>query len=346
MKSVGYNGGPGVSIVIPCRNEVRYIEACLRDVLGFEDPPGGFEVIVADGMSNDGTRDIIARFAMEDRRVRMVDNPRRTTPCALNAGIRAACGEIIVRIDAHTSYPPDYLRQCVEVLRETGADNVGGPWIARGDSYVQRAIAAAFGSPFAVGGARGHQVGYEGPVDTVYLGCWRREVLEGIGLFDEDFIRNQDDELNFRLRCAGGIIWQSLRIKSWYTPRDSLIKLFKQYFQWGYWKVRVIRKHRYPASLRHLVPGSFAAALLLLALLASFVGIAADGLAALVGLYLLALIAASTLTAARAGWSLLPILPVVFTCYHLGYGFGFLFGVWDFLIRCRGIGRFVALTRS
>ncbi|HEX2999458.1 MAG TPA: glycosyltransferase family 2 protein [Armatimonadota bacterium] len=336
---------PVVSIVIPCRNEDCYIEECLRGVLAFDQPPGGFEVIVADGMSDDGTRNIVSRIATVDPRVRLLDNPKRNTPCALNVGIRAARGEIIVRVDAHTEYARDYLCRCVEVLQETGADNVGGPWVAKGKSYLQRAIAAAFASPFAVGGARGHRADFEGPVDTVYLGCWRKSILERIGLFDEELIRNQDDELNFRLQLAGGKIWQSPRIRSWYTPRASLRNLFRQYWQYGYWKVRVMQKHGRPASLRHLVPGCFAGTLLILALTAPFLPIAREGLAALLALYLLFLIPASIITAIRTGWSLLLALPAVFSCYHLGYGYGFLFGVWDFLI-CRRGGRFTTLTRK
>jgi succinoglycan biosynthesis protein ExoA len=337
---------PEVSVFIPCRNEAKCIEDCLRAVLAFDSPPGGFEVIVADGRSEDGTRDIVARIAAEDPRVRLIDNPQRTTPCGLNAGIRAAQGEIVVRIDAHTEYAPDYLCQCVQVLRETGADDVGGPWLARGHSYLQKCIAAAFNTPFAVGGALSHRADYEGPIDNVYLGCWRREFLGRTGLFDEELVRNQDDELCFRILRAGGTIWQSPRIRSWYTPRASLGKLFRQYFQYGYWKVRVIQKHGAPASFRHLIPGTFVAALLLLMPLAFLFPPAAIALAVLLAAYALPLGVASALTAASAGWTLLPVFPLVFACYHFGYGLGFLFGVWDFIVRRRAAGRFVALTRE
>lgn len=336
---------PAVTIVIPCRNEARHIETCLRSVLAFEEPPGGLEVIVADGMSEDGTREIIQRLAAEDDRLRLIDNPQRNTPCALNAGIRAARGEIIARIDAHTEYANDYLRQCLEVMRETGADNVGGPALTRAVSYRQRAVAAAYHSRFAVGNSLFHQPDYEGPSDSVPYGCYARAKLMEIGLFDEELVRNQDDELNYRLLNLGGVIWQSPRIQSWYSPRDSLSSLFRQYFQYGCWKVRVMQKHGSPASLRHLVPGTFAGLLMMLALAAPFLWSARIGLAFLLGLYALALLPASLLTAAHAGWSLLPLLPCVFACYHLGYGFGTLFGVWDFLIRRRASGRFVALTR-
>jgi glycosyltransferase involved in cell wall biosynthesis len=342
---------PDVSVVIPCRNEARYIETCLTDLFNQEaiDPDradGGYEVIVADGMSDDGTREILTRLAKQHPRLRWVDNPERKTPTGLNAGIRSARGRIIIRIDAHTEYAPDYLKRCVETLRETGADNVGGPWVARGKSYLQRAIAVAFGSPFAVGGARGHRADYAGPVDTVYLGCWPREVFERIGLFDEELVRNQDDELNLRLQRAGGKIWQSPTIISWYTPRSSLIDLFRQYWQYGYWKVRVIQKHGTPASLRHLVPGAFVSALVLFALLAPFLRLAFAGFSVLAGLYLIGLLFASAHTALRSGWAYAPVMPVVLPCFHFGYGLGFMFGVWDFIVCRRGSGRFVALTRK
>jgi succinoglycan biosynthesis protein ExoA len=336
---------PTISVIIPCRNEARHIESCLRGVLAFEPPPGGFEVVVADGFSHDGTREIVARIAREDSRVRLIDNPARTTPCGLNAAIRSACGEFIVRIDAHSTYAVDYLRQCLAVIQETGVDNVGGPALTQANTYIQRAIAAAFHSRFAVGNGTFHQPDYEGPADTVPYGCYSRSRLVELGLFDEELVRNQDDELNFRLVRSGGKIWQSPRIKSWYNPRDSLSNLFRQYWQYGYWKVRVIQKHGTPASWRHLVPASFVAALILFALATPLFAAAHLALFALAQVYALALLAASLTTAANRGWALLPALPVVFACYHLGYGLGFLIGVWDFILRRRSAGRFVALTR-
>lgn len=336
---------PAVSIVMPCRNEARHIEECLASILALDEPEGGFEVVIADGMSNDGTRQKIQAFVDRDPRVRLVDNPDRTTPHALNRAIRAARGEIVVRIDAHTQYHPDYVVQCLSVLNESQADNVGGPALTRAGGYVQRAVAAAYHSRFAVGDSSFHQADYEGPADTVPYGCYRKSRLMEIGLFDEELVRNQDDELNFRLIQAGGTIWQSPRIRSWYTPRGSLPRLFQQYFQYGYWKVRVIQKRGRPASLRHLVPGSFAALLTALILLAPFSLIAQWGLVGMMGTYGLALIGASALTAARSGAELFPALMLTFPCYHLGYGYGFLVGVWDFVL-LRRKGQYVSLTRS
>ena len=337
---------PAVSVIVPCRNERDQIESALKSILTQETPPGGFEIIVADGMSDDGTREILARLAAEDSRLRIIDNPERIIPTGLNSAIRAAQGRIIIRMDAHTEYAPDYVQQCVAVLHETGADNVGGPWIARGKGFVGRATAAAFQSGFAVGGALGHQLSYEGALDTVYLGCWPVEVFERIELFDEEFVRSEDDEFNLRLTRSGGKIWQSPRIKSWYHPRESLLSLFQQQMQYGYWKVRVIQKHKIPASVRHLVPACFVFSLILLALASLWWPLAAWSWLVLVGTYATCNVAASFLTAARAGWKLFPLLPLVFACYHFAYGYGFLRGICDFIIFRRGpSSTYTELTR-
>jgi GT2 family glycosyltransferase len=298
-------------------------------------------------MSDDGTRRILERLADEDERLRVIDNPGRIVSTGLNTAIRVAHGRIIIRMDAHTEYAPDYVRQCLVVLEETGADNVGGPWIAKEFGFVDLAIAAAFQSPFSVGDRRGHDPGYEGTLDTVYLGCWRREVFDRVGLFDEELVRNQDDEFNLRLTRAGGTIWQSPRIRSWYRPRSSLVALFRQYMQYGYWKVLVIQKHRIPASVRHLVPGCFVLLLVVLLLASFWWSAAVWGWLGLIGVYSVCNVAASLLTAARQEWKLLPVLPLVFACYHFGYGCGFLRGIWDFVIVRRGPDRtYTELTRA
>jgi glycosyltransferase involved in cell wall biosynthesis len=327
---------PTISIVIPCRNEKEHIETCLHSILAQEALPEGVEIIVADGMSDDGTREILDRLAADTPCLRAINNPGRIVSSGLNAAVREAQGNIIVRMDAHTEYAPDYLSQCVSVLRETGANNVGGPARTKSTTYLQSAICAAYHSFFAVGGARFHNVRYEGYVDTVTYGCWPREVFDRIGFFDEELVRNQDDEFNLRLTRAGGKIWQSPRIRSWYQPRGSLLSLFRQYQQYGYWKVRVIQKHQLPASVRHLVPGFFIFALTMLPLLGLWWSFALWCWLALLGVYIVSNASASLLTAARTQWRLLPVLPLAFACYHFGYGYGFLHGMWDFVLWRRG----------
>jgi succinoglycan biosynthesis protein ExoA len=340
------NAEPTVSIVVPCRNERDQIEIALQSILAQQQPPGGFEVIVADGMSDDGTRSILSKLAKQDSRIRIVDNPGGIVSTGLNGAIRLARGRIIIRMDAHTSYAPDYICQCVKLLAETAADNVGGPWVARGKGRVGMAISAAFQSPFATGGARGHDPNYSGPVDTVYLGCWPREIFDRIGMFDEELVRNQDDEFNLRLARSGGKIWQSTKIKSWYEPRETLRQLFSQYVQYGYWKARVLQKHCLPASVRHLIPACFILVLALLPLLSLFWPAALWAWLALLSLYVAANISLSAFTAAAHGWNLFPLLPAVFATFHLAYGWGFLRGFADFFVlRRQPAPSYKALTR-
>ena len=336
-----------VSIIVPCRNEVSAIAATVDSIRSQDPIDGDFEVIVADGMSDDGTRDILARLTAADPRITMVDNPEGIVSTGLNRAIRQAQGKIIIRMDAHTIYARDYVRRCVEVLNEAHADNVGGPWVARGGGIVGRAIAAAFGSGFAAGGARSHDCQYQGIVDSVYLGCWRREVFERVGFFDEELVRNQDDEFNLRITRQGGTVWQSPRIKSVYSSRSSLRGLFKQYLQYGYWKVRVLQKHKIPASVRHLVPAAFLLALAGLPVVALWFEVVWWFWGGLLGLYMTLLLLASIVTASRQGSELLLYLPLVFACFHIGYGLGFLHGILDFvMLRRGGDSRYAALTRE
>jgi len=327
---------PRISIVVACRNEIRHMDGFLETLLAQDMTGIGWEAIIADGMSTDGTREMLDDYCAGNPNIRVISNPGRIVSTGLNLAIRAAQGEIILRMDAHTYYAPDYCRCSVETLLTTGAENVGGPARTRAKGVVHRAISAAYHSRFSTGGARFHDENYEGWVDTVPYGCWKKETLEQIGLFDEKLIRNQDDELNLRLIRAGGKIWQSPRIVSWYSPRTTVSGLFHQYFQYGFWKVMVIRKHRMPASWRHLVPAGFVAANVALAG-ASLVALMAGAPAwaalfggvwlMLVSTYVLAITGASVLAARRSGWETLPWLPLVFGAYHFSYGFGFLAGM-------------------
>ncbi len=294
---------PTASIVVPCRNERRHIEAFCAAALRQALPAGwSLELVVADGGSDDGTRDWLDARARDEPRLHVIDNPGRIVSTGLNAAIARATGSVLVRMDVHTDYAPDYVAQCLATLAATGADNVGGPWHAvpdAGAAPMQRAVAAAFQSRWVAGGARSRQLGYDGPADTVYLGCWPRRTIERFGGFDETLVRNQDDEHNLRIVRGGGRVWQSPRIRSVYRPRAALGQVFRQYLQYGYWKPFVMKKHGQPASLRHLVPALFVAALAGLALLALVTGRGAP-LFALGGLYALA-VAAMTVGVAIEG---------------------------------------------
>lgn len=340
-----------VTAVVACRNEVNHIEACVRSLLAQQEPEGGYEVIVVDGMSDDGTRDVLSRLAPIDSRLTVIDNPRKITPAAFNTGVRAARGRYIAFMGAHARYPSDYLVRCLELADRLHTDNVGGPTIAEGSSYVQRAIAASHHSPFSVGGASWHSLEYEGKAQTVYGGFYRSDVFDRIGLFDEQLVRDQDAEFNFRLELAGGKIWQSPAIRSWYTPRSNLAALFRQYRQFGYFKVLVMLKHGRTPALRQYAPAA-----LVLGLAGSAVAVVVFGLAATLSAnqalaaitawaaalfaamalsYVAVLLIASATTSARYGWDLLPILPATFARYHFGYGIGFLQGLIDFVVRKR-----------
>jgi len=322
-----------ISVIVPCRNEKRHIAEFLKTLLAQElEREWRLEILIADGLSDDGTRGLLRQY----KEVRVIDNPGRIVSTGLNAAIAAATGEIIVRMDVHTTYAPDYIRQCVRVLQETGADNVGGPWVARGRGLLGSAIAAAFQSRFCTGGGKAHDPGYEGEVDTVYLGCWTRSAFDRAGLFDPGLVRNQDDEFNFRLRRVGGRIWQSTRIKSSYEPRNSLPALFRQYLQYGFWKVAVIRKHRSLAAWRHLAPALLVSTILIWlfatamsAVLQMHQAAVATG-AALeteLAVYFLACVAAAAPLARTLDSRVLLLLPGVMAVYHFAYGLGFLIGV-------------------
>jgi len=324
-----------VTIVVACRNEIRHIREFLDSVLAQNFHGMSWEAIIADGLSEDGTRAVLAEYSSSHPQLRVVDNPGRIVSTGLNAAIRAARGEIIIRMDAHTRYAPDYCVLCLETMESTGADNVGGPARTNATGTHARAVAAAYHSRFCTG-ARFHDVNYEGWVDTVTYGCWRKSTFDRIGLFDEKLVRNQDDEFNLRLIRAGGKIWQNPRIMSWYSPRASLSGVFRQYFQYGFWKVAVIRKHKIPASWRHFVPLLFVVinlGLLAVVPLAIWAHaqpvalIAATLWTAMVVFYAVGNLCASVLAAHSAGWDIFPYLPAVFATYHFAWGFGFLVGL-------------------
>lgn len=339
-------GSLHLTVIVPCRNEVDAIDEFLDCVLGQEGVPGTYEVIIADGRSDDGTRDRLQDRASREPRLQLIENPEGIVSSGLNRAIMSARGNTIVRMDVHTHYAKDYLASCLRVLESTGAANVGGAARTRSGTLFQSANAAAFRSWFSVGGAKFHDADYTGEVDTVPFGCWRRDTLLAIGLFDETMVRNQDDELNLRLARSGGRIWQDASIRLWYSPRNSVKGLFRQYFQYGYWKVAVIRKHGKPASWRHVVP----IAAMLMACVFAVAGFALPAawwaLGALTLAYLVLSLAASLQAAIRAGRaSLLPLLPGIFLIYHVSYGLGFLFGLLDALLGRSPSGATVSVAR-
>ena len=318
------SNSPFISVLIPMRNEGHYIARCLDSILANDYPQDRLEILVIDGLSTDRSRDIVREYAKRHPSLRLLDNPKRFVPAALNTGIRAAQGEIIVRADAHAIYASDYIRKCLELLETTEAANVGGVQRAVGTDYTSNGIAIATTTPFGIGDAHYRYAENEMWVDTVYLGAWRKSTLEALGGFNEEWVVNQDYELNFRLRKGGGRILLSPEIKCWYHVRPSLKALARQYLRYGFWKVKTIVT--YPDSLRwrQLAPPALVVALLLsLGLLPvhRILGLAVPVC------YLAANLCAATWTAYRRGWKYLPILPFAFATIHLSWGTGFLAGL-------------------
>jgi glycosyltransferase involved in cell wall biosynthesis len=317
-----------VSIIIPMRNEQKHIARCLNAILAQDYPRDLIEVICVDGMSDDGTREIVESFGPPCSSIRLLDNPKQTAPAAMNIGIRASHGDIVIRVDSRCFISTDYVRQCVEHLHKTGAWNVGGRQQAEAqDNLVSRLIAMASTSPFGMGGAKFRYSDKAQYVDTVYLGAYPKWVLEKVGLYDESLVRNQDYELNYRVRAAGGSIYFTPKIRSVYYGRTSLKKLWKQFFQYGFWKTRVLYRH--PASLkpRHLVAPAFVLALvvgLLSCLFAPGRILFASILLSYTVTSLFFSLRATTQAKSRLH---LLLLPVVFASMHLSWGLGFWWGL-------------------
>lgn len=324
-----------ITVIVPCRNEAKFIAKCLDSILANDYPRECLEVLVVDGMSDDGTRDVIQAYASKYSFIRLLDNPKKITPSALNIGVRCAKGEIIMRMDVHVEYQSNYIAGLLSVLLETGADNVGGLCITvpAKNTVIGNAIAIAMAHPFGVGNSY-FRIGVSERrwVDTVPFGCYRREVFDRIGLFDEELIRNQDDEFNLRLIKNGGKILLIPEIVSYYYARDSLPKLWRMYFQYGYFKPLVGRKIGGVFTIRQLIPCTFVLGLFLLTILAPWLNLALLLDEALLSIYVIANLIAACITAARTKAMYCLALPLVFPVLHFGYGMGFLKGVVDFLL--------------
>ncbi len=314
---------PFVTVVMPCLNEHRYIEACLRGALAQEYPADRVEVLVADGGSTDATRAIVARIAAEDPRVALVDNPGRLQSAGMNEAVRRARGDVVVRMDVHAEYAPDYVRRSVEVLERTGADNVGGAARTRSDAPFQRAVCAALDSPLGVGGSKYRNPDNEGWVESVFNGAFRRSVFETVGLYDPHAITNEDAELNQRIHDAGGGVYLSREVVVHYLPRDRMGALARQYFKYGQGRARTTLKHRRLLSIRPLVP--------FLMVVAGAVLVATSPFHRLLPWALGAYGALALVEAVRVGrsggvrqvltvWSIFPVL-------HVSHGLGFASGL-------------------
>lgn len=324
-----------ISIIIPIRNEENFIRQTIDSILAQDYPQSEVEIIVADGMSTDTTRQIVTSYQQIYPNIKLVDNPGKIVPTGFNHALRQSDGDIVIRIDGHTIIAHDYISKCVETLLRTGTENVGGKMTAVGQNEFAKAVAVATSSPFGVGGSKFHYSNKEEWVDSVYMGAWPRRVFEKIGLFDEELVRDQDDEFNYRLRENGGRILLSPEIKSEYSVRSSPKSLWKQYFQYGYWKVRVLQKHPMQMSLRHFVPPAFVFGLVVSLILAIFTWFGRSLFTAIVSLYMIANLCVSIYSSAQKEWGHVYKLPIIYTILHISYGLGFFVGLVKFANRWR-----------
>lgn len=321
---------PGVSVVMPIRDEERHLAAAVRGVLA-QAYPGELEIILSVGPSRDATAKVAAGLSAADPRVRIVENPTGLTPAALNIAVRHARHDIIIRVDGHAELCDDYITTAVTLLERTGAANVGGLMDARGETAFEQAVACAYNSRIGLGGGGFHLAGTPaGPAATVFLGSFRREALEAVGGFDESMRRAQDWELNYRLRKAGYTVWFTPQMRVTYRPRSSITLLARQFFRTGQWRSVVVRRYPETASPRYL-----AAPVAVLGLGAGLLGGGAGLLTRrpkLSGLLIAPLLYLSLLGWAAAAARDAPVavrarLPLVLAVMHISWGLGFLYGV-------------------
>jgi glycosyltransferase involved in cell wall biosynthesis len=305
---------------MPVLNEERHLRTAVRAILE-QDYPGELEVVLALGPSRDKTDQVAAALQQDDPRIRLVASPTGRTPNALNLAIAASRHPVVARVDGHSVLPAGYLRRAVELLNQTGADNVGGLMSARGVSDFEQAVAHAMTSKIGVGNAPFHVGGTDGPADTVYLGVFRREALDRVGGYDEAFVRAQDWEMNFRIRESGGLVWFSPTLSVSYRPRSSLRALAGQYFHYGRGRRHVVRTHKGSVNLRYLAPPTALLGVIAGIVLSTFVSLWALTLP--VG-YLAVVIGGAAAVGRGLPWRARLIEPLVLVTMHMSWGAGFL----------------------
>jgi len=320
---------PFVSVVIPCRNEEKFIAQCLDSLIEQDFPKENLEVLVVDGTSEDRTREIVRSYSQKYSFIKLLDNPKKFTPSGLNIGIKAARGKVIVRMDAHAGYGKDYISKCVHYLKETGADNVGGiiKTLPAENTLMARAVALVLSHFF--GAASYFRLGSKKPrlADTVFGGCFKREVFDRVGLFDERMIRSQDIEFNKRLKRAGGKILLVPEIVAKYYPQTTLKGFFKHNFNDGFWIIYPLRFGIKFFSLRHLIPLFLVLAVLFSFLLGLFSFLGELLFILVFGGYLLLNLVFSFQIGWREGLELFPSLVLAFFSRHFGYGLGSLWAL-------------------
>ncbi len=322
---------PFISILIPIRNEVDYIERCLDAILAQDYPPDRIEILIAEGMSNDGTREKLRAYERDYPRLQVFDNPAHIVSSGLNMLTAHAKGDILIRVDGHCVIAQDYISHCVKHILGEGVDGVGGPMHSIGENHISNVIALAMSSKFGVGGSSFRtESGQTKLTDTVPFPAYTRDIVEQVGPYDEELIKDQDDEYNYRIRKAGGKILLAADVHSVYFSRGSLGKLWQQYYQYGFYKVRVFQKHPRQMSLRQFVPLNFVLTLIFTLILAVSTSWGWIPFLGLIGVYTIANLITSLLTASHEGWRYIWSLPIAFAIIHFSYGLGFLVGLLKF----------------
>jgi glycosyltransferase involved in cell wall biosynthesis len=312
-----------ITVICPVYNEKEHIGKLLEFLTTSE--PKEKELLIIDGGSVDGTREIVLKCSKKNSKIKLIDNPNRAVPFALNFGVKNSNGDIIVRIDAHTVYSPDYFKKILETFDKTDADIVGGPMRIKVSSSFQKAVAHATSSIFGVGDSKIHNMKYSGYTDHVYLGAWRRIIFKEIGYFDERLIRNQDDEFHYRAKSKGKKIYLNTEIKSFYYPRSDFKTLIKQYFQYGFYKPIVLNKVKTEIKIRHLVPSVFFLYCFIITFYFEYLILQLPLIS-----YLFINFYFSFSQKGKIATKILTV--VVYSAIHLSYGFGFISGVFILVI--------------
>ena len=325
---------PKVSVIVPCYNEQSTIRLLLMALREQTFPRANMEVLIADGMSTDGTRNAIAKFQVDfpDMDVRVIDNTIRSIPSGVNRAIEASRGGIILRLDAHSKPYPDYIENSVKALEAGRGDNVGGVWEIQpgADRWMAKSIAVAAAHPLGVGDAMYRHAKNAAEVDTVPFGSFKRELIERVGKFDESLLTNEDYEFNTRIRKSGGKIWLDPSIRSVYFARPTFQELARQYWRYGYWKWRMLRRYPYTLRWRQALPPLFVLSLLGLFVISIFFSFGWYMLAGELLLYFSIMLLAGIRSALQRHNPFLLIgLPLAITIMHLSWGSGLLWSILD-----------------
>jgi len=327
---------PYVSLIIPCRDEEKFIGMCLDSVIANDYPKGRFEVLIVDGMSNDGTREIVKKYVKEHPFIKLFDNPKKIIPSAMNIGIKNATGEIIMKIDSHARYSEDYISKCVSFLFEYNSDNVGGVIVAlpRNNTSIGKAIVLSLSHPFGIGNSL-FRLGPKKPIwaDTAFSGCYRRDVFDRIGLYDENIARSEDVLINSKLRKSGGKILLVPEIVSYYYARSNFWDFIKHNFNNGFWITYPLKFGKVLFSLRHLVPLAFVSILIASLAMLFFFPILEWLFLFILGLYcLINLFFSLKIAISKKSLGYLILMPIMFLALHTGYGIGSLWGLFKIVL--------------